>query len=113
MREAQATQIYAGLDKRRPLHNGKYTNGFSEEFVHVEEIDMSFDIIRKTVRHLVDLIANRRYDLVLQACSKSRLTEDDMEHILNVCGVHAVLSPEDADQYIDTVAIKDGSVPTW
>ena len=74
---------------------------------------MSFDIIRKTVRHIVDLIAIQRYDLVLKVCSSSRLTEADLEHAMNEYGVHAMLAPEDADQYIEAVAIKDSLVPTW
>jgi hypothetical protein len=74
---------------------------------------MTFDIIETTVREIVDLISTKQYELALQACSKSRLTAADIERVIEVYGRSTVMSPENADRYIDAVAIKGCLEPTW
>jgi hypothetical protein len=74
---------------------------------------MSFDVVRSIIRRIIDLISDGRYDLVLRACSRSRLTEIDIEGVVVGHGRTFIHAPADFDKYLDAVLIEGRSVPTW
>jgi hypothetical protein len=74
---------------------------------------MSFDSIRSTTRKIVDLISDGRYDLAIHACSESRLSEIDVERVLEGYGRKFIRPPVEFDKYFDVVPIEGRSVPSW
>lgn len=71
------------------------------------------EIVQSKVREIVDGISTAKYDVALSKCAKSRLTVDDIKSVINGYARTPTLSPENAAEFQDAVAVDGAALPTW
>ena len=71
------------------------------------------EILRREVRRVVGLLAERDYDSVVQTCSQSRLTSDDLRNVIHQYGGRIIPPPVDAFVNLDAIRIADLPKPGW
>lgn len=74
---------------------------------------MSAEILRSTVRELVDYLVHGDYELFFQRCAKSRPKSNEVRKVILDYGHTLVSPPKDAYQNLDAVKVKAASLPTW
>jgi hypothetical protein len=74
---------------------------------------MSLDAMRSIVREMVDRLAREDYESLIQHCSKSRLTSDDLRSVVHDYGRKLVSPPSDAYKDLDSVEVNSATVPKW
>ncbi len=74
---------------------------------------MSLDALKSTAWEMVDQLAGADYELLLQRCDKSRLTRKDLHRVIRDYGRKLVSPPRNAYENLDTVQVKDATVPNW
>jgi hypothetical protein len=62
---------------------------------------------------MVERIAQGDYESLVQRCAKSRLTSQDVSLVVRNYGREVISPPIDAYQNLDSVPIKNATVPTW
>lgn len=65
------------------------------------------------VRKIVDLLVMGKFDAVAQACSKTRLTADDIRSVIDDYGRHLKPPPAGAYSKLDVIKITNATRPTW
>ena len=71
------------------------------------------DALRGAVLHIAGLLATEDYQSVIQACSESRLSADDMRTAIDEYGGRLIPPPKDAYASLDTVRVTKAIVSTW
>ncbi|MHB1059977.1 MAG: DUF7668 domain-containing protein [Rhodanobacter sp.] len=74
---------------------------------------MSIETARNATREIVNLISDGKYDGALEMCSVSRLSEKDIEMVIQNYGCRFVRPPVEFDEYVDLVAIVGRSPLAW
>ena len=74
---------------------------------------MSLDVLRSTVREMMDQLAREDYESAVKRCVKSRLTSDDLRTVIRDYGRKVVPPPLDAYGKLDAVQVRGAAVPTW
>jgi hypothetical protein len=74
---------------------------------------MSKESLEAVVRTLVNHVANGDYDAVVDECSTSRLTANDIRQVIREYGRTFVEPPPEAYRNLDVVAVRDTEQPTW
>jgi hypothetical protein len=71
------------------------------------------EIVQTAIRETVTLICNGQFGAAVQRCATSRLSESDIQTVIDDYGRTLVRPPIDADQYDDVVAIEGHPVSKW
>lgn len=74
---------------------------------------MTIDTVQRVTLTVANLIADGNYAGVVQACSSSRLTEAAIQGVIRDYGRTVVRLPANYSDYLDVVAVKGRSNPTW
>jgi hypothetical protein len=61
----------------------------------------------------VNRLANDEYDAIVDECSASRLTANDIREVVRGYGRTFVEPPPEALRDLDAVAVRDAKQPTW
>lgn len=75
--------------------------------------DMSTQSLESVVRTLVNRLALGDYEDVLNYCSTSRLTADDLRQVIEDYGRAFIKPPPSAYTNLDAVAVRNAQQPTW
>jgi hypothetical protein len=75
--------------------------------------DMSTESLEPLVRALINRLANGEYDALLDQCSTSRLTADDIRQVIEDYGRTFVEPPPSVYNNLDAVAVRGAKQPTW
>ena len=74
---------------------------------------MATDMLRETVRAIVNQLAQGDFEGVVTGCSQSRLTAEDLRQAIHDYGRTFVEPPEDAYRNLDSLAVQGSRLPTW
>lgn len=69
--------------------------------------------LESVIRSLAIRLANGEYGAVIQECSTSRLTADDVRQVIRDYGRTIVEPPPEAYDDLDAVEVQDAKQPTW
>lgn len=75
--------------------------------------EFSSESLGPLVRELINRLANGEYDALLDQCSASRLTVDDIRQVIDDYGRTFVEPPPSVYHNLDAVAVRDARQPTW
>jgi uncharacterized protein (UPF0212 family) len=79
----------------------------------VNNIPEETDAIRAAVRKIADLLAAEQLDAVVQACSETRLSVDEIRAVIHDYGRRLVPPPPEAYSELDVVKVAGAKCPTW
>lgn len=74
---------------------------------------MSLNILRSTIREIVDQLAKEDYEAVVRRCAKTCLTCDNLRTVIHEYGRNIVPPPPDAYNKLDAVRVSGIAMPTW
>jgi hypothetical protein len=75
--------------------------------------DMNTDAHLETIRRIVALLAERRYEDVARLCVGSRVSAEEMKEAVTTYGRTIVALPEASAALVDSVRVTSASDPTW
>jgi hypothetical protein len=71
------------------------------------------DVLKETVRQILDALSLGRFSLAISLCLASRLTEHDLDVTMRNYGCTFVVPPIDAYAALDAVRVTNQPVPAW
>jgi hypothetical protein len=74
---------------------------------------MTYSTLESVVRPFVNLLVERKYSCAVHLCSKSRLSEADIEQVIREYGRTLIEAPINAYANLDAVSIDGVVIPTW